>query len=137
MFVLPVRVKWLALLSMGFVFLQMLLGTNTEHVAIAVSLANYILFFGPVWLQHVRERGQVAERQQQFQIARQAEAEETLHHCKVCGRNEINAPDMEFRVASDGEEYCFLHLPSRRGEIEMPPPLPDAPENAASVNPSH
>ena len=39
-----------------------------------------------------RDRGRIAERQQQFQIARHTAEDETLHHCKVCGRNEVNAP---------------------------------------------
>ncbi len=43
------------------------------------------------------------------------DVEEALHHCKVCGRTEVTAPELEFRVAADGEEYCLTHLPSRRG----------------------
>ena len=46
---LPVRVKWVALFALGPVFLQMIGGGITEHVAIIVSLANYLIFFGPVW----------------------------------------------------------------------------------------
>ncbi len=124
MLFLPVRMKWIALFSLGLVLLRMAGGTLTDQVAIAISLGNYLVFFGPFWIQRVRERGKVAVRQQQFQIARQVGEDETLHHCKVCGRNEVNSPDLEFRVASDGEEYCLTHLPSRRPEMQMPPPLP-------------
>ena len=131
-FFVPVRVKWISLLAMGVVFVQLAEGTITEKVAITVSLANYLIFFTPVWFRHVREREGIAERRRQFQQtlatteAGPAE-EEPLHRCKVGGRTEASAPDLEFRVAGDGEEYCLAHLPSRRGEIKMPPPLPDPP----------
>ena len=33
--------------------------------------------------------------------------------CATCDRTEHDDPDLEFRVAADGEEYCKEHLPSR------------------------
>ncbi len=130
-FFVPVRVKWLSLFAMGVVFLQLGGGTITEKVAITVSLGNYLIFFVPVWFQHVREREGITARRQQYQQARSgdaastaAEVVEPLHRCKVCGRTEASTPDLEFRVAGDGEEYCLEHLPSRRLEMQMPPPLP-------------
>lgn len=37
-----------------------------------------------------------------------------LHECHICGRTEHTAPDRDFRVAADGEEYCDEHLPPRQ-----------------------
>jgi hypothetical protein len=37
---------------------------------------------------------------------------ESLHKCAVCGATELTDPNLEFRVARDGEEYCMKHLPS-------------------------
>lgn len=37
--------------------------------------------------------------------------EQALHRCARCGRTEHSAPEVEFRVARDGEEYCITHLP--------------------------
>ena len=125
--IIPVRVKWIALFSLGLVGLSLITGSVTTKVTIVVALANYLLFFGPSWLAYWREQGRTVARQQEFQVAAQPEAEETLHHCKVCGRTEVSSPELEFRVSSDGEEYCVAHLPSRRGAavpVEMPPPLP-------------
>ena len=34
-----------------------------------------------------------------------------FHRCAQCGKTEITAPDLEFRVSRNGEEYCFPHLP--------------------------
>jgi hypothetical protein len=123
-FVLPVRVKWIAFVSLGLAFIQFVMGTITSQLAILVSLVNYLIFFGPEWVRYAREHGKIVKRQQKFQVVQKVEPEETLHHCKVCGRTELTAPELEFRVAGDGEEYCVNHLPSRRLTAEMPPPLP-------------
>jgi len=39
------------------------------------------------------------------------EPEDSLHRCAFCGKTEISAPDTEFRISVDGEEYCRAHLP--------------------------
>ena len=123
-FVIPVRVKWIALFFLGLVGIKLIGGPATARLTILVSLVNYLLFFAPAWLTYWREQGRTAARRQQFQIAQHREPDETLHHCKTCGRTEVSSPELEFRVSSDGEEYCLAHLPSRRGVMEMPPPLP-------------
>ena len=114
-FIIPVRVKWVALFALAGVAMQLVVGDSTARLTIVVALANYLLFFGPTWLAYWREQGRTIARRQEFQVATQREVEETLHHCKVCGRTEVSSPELEFRVASDGEEYCVAHLPSKRG----------------------
>jgi hypothetical protein len=37
--------------------------------------------------------------------------DEALHRCAVCGATELTDPNLDFRVARDGEEYCIAHLP--------------------------
>lgn len=34
-----------------------------------------------------------------------------IHLCEVCGKTEHLDPDLEFRVGTDGKEYCEQHLP--------------------------
>jgi len=38
-------------------------------------------------------------------------ADDALHRCAVCGATELTDPNLDFRVARDGEEYCMAHLP--------------------------
>lgn len=38
----------------------------------------------------------------------------SLHRCNLCGKTEHTSPELEFRVAMDGEEYCYPHLPKVR-----------------------
>lgn len=126
-FIIPVRVKWIALISFGFVLLEFVFGSLSTKAAVVVSLANYIIFFGPEWVRQWREQGRTLKRRQEFQVVQAASKngeQETLHHCKVCGNTEVSAPEKEFRVAADGEEYCTVHLPSRQGPVGSPPPLP-------------
>ena len=124
-FFFSVRVKWIALISLFFELMQLLGDSMIGRLAIIVSLANYLLFFGQEWVRLWREQGRVAARQQKFQRdTRTDDDDAALHHCKVCGRTELTAPELEFRVAADGEEYCQTHLPSRRAATEIPPPLP-------------
>ncbi len=113
-FIIPVPAKWIALVSLGFTGLAFVDGSSSTRLAILVSLANYLLFFGYEWARIWREQGRTIARRQQFQMAARVEADETLHHCKICGATEASAPDREFRVAADGEEYCLTHLPSRQ-----------------------
>ena len=115
-FILPVPVKWIALVSFCSTAFAFLDGSTGVRLAIVVALANYLLFFGYEWARIWREQGRTVARRQQFQMAARVEAHETLHHCKVCGATEVSAPDREFRVAADGEEYCLMHLPSRQQE---------------------
>lgn len=123
-FMFSVGVKWIALLSLFYVLMHLIAGPTVLRLAIVISLANYLLFFGREWVRLWREQGRAAVRRQKFQIAAHNEEDEALHHCKTCGRTEVTAPEMEFRVAADGEEYCETHLPSRRTTADLPPPLP-------------
>lgn len=49
-------------------------------------------------------------RRHQFRSAISASSG-AIHHCQVCGKFEQDDPDLEFRVATDGHEYCEHHLP--------------------------
>ena len=121
-FVVPVRAKWLALATFVFLAMTFLGSVLVVRVGITVALANYLLFFGPSWVDHWREQSRIAKRQQEYQTAQHDEEgdDAALHHCRVCGRTELSSPELDFRVASDGEEYCLAHLPSRRGLQETP-----------------
>lgn len=66
----------------------------------------------------IRERIRRGIRQRAFRMAVKSretgESAEGFHRCAVCGRTELGAPDLVFRVAADGEEYCGEHLPKRK-----------------------
>lgn len=109
-FILPVKVKWLAYFSAALIFYGFVVGTNAYRMSVVAALSNYIIFFGPEFFYQVRHRKEVANRRQRFEMQSRA-ADEPLHRCAICGATEISDPNLDFRVARDGEEYCIAHLP--------------------------
>ena len=112
-FVLPVLVKWLAWLSAALLLLQFI-GTDSlaYRMAVVASLANFLIFFGPQTLSRALHGQQVAGRRREFAKASLPE-DEPLHRCVVCQRSDLSHPELEFRVARDGNDYCLEHLPAR------------------------
>lgn len=111
LFVLPMKVKWLAWISAALLLFGFATSPMSYRMALVVTFANYLIFFGPGIVRDVRNRQQVTGRRQRFEEAAQPE-DEALHHCATCGATEQTNPNLEFRVARDGEEYCLSHLPS-------------------------
>lgn len=111
LFVIPVRIVWVALFSAAV----MILGSVGQPPVVAATLGaaflNYMIFFrrdlpgifGKAMPRPVKQA-------QKSQAAAQ-----TLHRCEVCGKTEASHPDLDFRVSSDGHEYCREHLPVAPG----------------------
>jgi len=110
LFILPVKIKWLAWVFAAFLMFGFVLGSNSYRAALAVALANYFIFFGPEIVHQARHRRDVSTRRRRFE-AQSRSSTETLHRCAVCGATEVTDPNLDFRVARDGEEYCMTHLP--------------------------
>lgn len=111
-FVLPVLVKWIAWFSAATLLLRFVaIDDASFRMAMVASLANYLIFFGPQIVAGFRQRRQVDGRRREFAAA--SIADEPLHRCAVCQRSDLSHPDLEFRVARDGNDYCMEHIPSR------------------------
>ncbi len=103
--ILPVKVKWVAWISLAMTLLVFVVSGWAMRLAILASLANYILFFGPKFLREKRERHQTAQRRARFEADKPAKGA-PLHVCAGCGVTDVTRPDMDFRVAADGLDYC-------------------------------
>ncbi len=108
MFILPVQIRWLAIVLGGF----LLVGIVPQPWYIGFLLlgfANYILWAAvPAW----RGRSLAADpfkRKKKFE-KNKLSADDAFHECAVCGRTEISDPDLHFRMAEDGQEFCEEHL---------------------------
>ena len=110
MMLVPVKVKWMAWFSAAFILLGFVFGAWDYRLAVIAAFANYFLFFGKEIFQSAMSRREVETRRRRFASA-QVSDEDALHRCEVCGRTEHSAPELEFRVAKDGHEYCKEHLP--------------------------
>lgn len=111
LYILPVKVKWMAWVFGLFLILGFIMNGMSYRMAVIVALANYLIFFGPEIWREAGHRAEVAQRRKRFQKTTASE-EETIHCCEVCKRTEVSDPDLDFRVASDGHEYCVEHLPN-------------------------
>ncbi len=113
--ILPVKMKWVAIFSLIFPALAILTAPLLEKLAIILCLGNYLVFFGPSYFKGTLNAKKNSERQRRFERSK-IPANAALHTCVVCGATEVTHPDAEFRVSSDGHEYCVDHLPVRRTE---------------------
>jgi membrane associated rhomboid family serine protease len=116
-FILPAKVKWIAWVSAALLIFGFATSPNSYRMALVAAFANYFIFFGPEHFRAARNRHEVVGRRRRFEKKAQPE-DESLHHCATCGATEQSNPNLEFRVARDGEEYCLPHLPSAVAKVE-------------------
>jgi len=107
-FILPVKIKWLALLTwLGYAY-EILIGSWHTRLLVLASISNFLLFFGRdiLWRMKSGNRRMVAQARQ-FTGAKEA-----FHKCAICGITDISNPQMEFRYCSDcgGLGYCRDHI---------------------------
>jgi hypothetical protein len=118
--ILPMRVTWLAWLSGAGLMLGFLRNGWEFRLSVIAGLLNYFTFFGPELVRMARHRQQVAVRRSRFDRDVRTPASATMHECAVCHRTEVSAPDLEFRVGRDGQEYCLEHLPKAPAKNDAP-----------------
>lgn len=108
-FILPVKIKWLALLTWIIYAWSMLKGDPAERVAILAATGNFFLFFSQdLWL-----TAQMHSRKMQTQAERFAQAGAARHRCRICGKTELTNPEMDFRYCSKcagAQCYCPEHM---------------------------
>ena len=115
-FILPVKIKWLAWAYAAILLAGFVIGTNSYRMAVVAALSNYLIFFGPEIIHDARHRREVTTRRRRFEGQSRSETE-SIHKCAVCGATELSDPNLEFRVARDGEEYCVPHLPGAQTAV--------------------
>ena len=115
--VLPLKVKWLALLDLLLLAWDFYGGDISIRICIVMSLLNFLLFFLSSRDFRKIRPAEVKRRRQFRQAAGKTETtmkpEKVRHRCAVCGRTEKDNPDLEFRYCSkcNGNfEYCNDHL---------------------------
>jgi hypothetical protein len=125
-FVIPIRVKWLALLSLALVGYSFFMGDVGAKAAIAVALGNYLLFFAGHLVALARGRQlqmRQAVRRTQFRAAdvdgqrssstgMRTSASASGRACAICGARQQDGADI--RVCScekcaGPRELCLEH----------------------------
>jgi hypothetical protein len=119
-FVLPIKVKWLALLAwIGYAYV-LLVGNSIEQMMVLATVLNYLCFFGR---EHVREWKQ-GHRRRSFQSATKRAAAPAKHTCAVCGISSAESPRTLFRYCSkcSGQRcYCPDHIRDHEHVVDKEP----------------
>ena len=107
LFVIPMRIGWLALLSGILTAIGALSQSRAVQAALIITLLNYLLYFWPLLFLKWKTKKRVLSKKEPL-------VSEALHHCTTCHRTEQSAPDLHFRVTANGDEYCIEHLPKKQ-----------------------
>lgn len=107
-FILPVQVRWLALLGVAAI-ISLLVDDPVFIGFVILGLANYLLWAGIPALRGQARVMKSAGRKRKFE-KEAGGGDDAFHRCAKCGRTEVSDPDLEFRMSGDGEEYCEDHL---------------------------
>lgn len=131
-FVIPIKIKWLAMLD-GLYFVYAIVQAflpaygggvygiyyKANALAAFISILNFIIFFLSSRNMKPYSPGQMKRKNDFKRKMRQAErpvnvyANGAKHRCAVCGRTEMDDPNLEFRYCSKcngNYEYCQDHL---------------------------
>lgn len=121
-FVLPVKMKYLAILDGIFLAFTFITGDTMVKLLVVASVINFFLFFGREMFSHVKIKRKIHKKRSSFkrEVSKRRRRFNgeiprigTRHRCSVCGITENDDPDMDFRYCSSCEgdyEYCMDHL---------------------------
>lgn len=129
-FILPIQIKWLALLmwfGLGYSFVK---GDWMERVLILASVANYLVFFGKEHWSDLRS----GHRRRAFQSRAKEATKALVHKCRVCGLDSDSSPKTLFRYCSKCAGqccYCPEHIQNHEhvtedGETAADPRMVDS-----------
>lgn len=111
-FILPVKIKWLALFTWVLYLFEFIKGGWGERLQIVAAVGNFFLFFGgDLWQGAGLRRRQMAEKA--VRAARSGQAPEIRHRCRICGKTDRTHPQLDFRYCSKcaGDQcYCPEHI---------------------------
>jgi hypothetical protein len=110
-FILPVKVKWLALLRIALLVGTIISTPVFGLITAATVMTNYLLFFGGDMLRRMRG----AQRRSARKIEARAMAGMAFHTCSVCRATDKSDPELTFKyfpTIKGTECFCENHYPS-------------------------
>ena len=112
MFVIPVKMKWMAILYLIMQGYTLLVGGLSTKFAVAAALVNFGVFYLTT-RNFFRMSPKQIKRRTEFRQEVKRNTNITRHKCAICGRTEESNPELEFRFCSKcngNYEYCQEHL---------------------------
>ena len=123
MFIIPVKMKWMAIFYVVIVVYEMIqyvmVGAWYLVSPIVASLLNFIIFyfgtkdFSRYNPKEIHRRNEFRRAMEPQGRMKSGSGSVTKHKCAICGRTELDDPNLEFRFCSrcnGNYEYCQDHL---------------------------
>jgi membrane associated rhomboid family serine protease len=109
-FILPVRIKWLALLTwLGYAY-QIIFGDWATRLMVLAATANFLVFFAQDIITNLRYgRRQIVKKA----AGMTRKDDGPRHRCTTCGITDQSHPEMDFRYCPqcNGQHgYCREHI---------------------------
>ena len=113
-FIIPIKVKYLAYLDAALFVFGVITMSFPLNLLPVVAVLNYLVYCGD-WLfdffrpSHVRQRQKTVNFKREARRIRREQANKPYHYkCAVCGRTDVDHPELEFRYCSRCVGYhCF------------------------------
>jgi membrane associated rhomboid family serine protease len=109
-FILPVRMKWLALITwLGYAY-QFVFGDWATRILVFAAIANYLIFFARDIALNLRYGRRQFVKKASQSVRRD---EGPSHSCRTCGITDQSHPEMDFRYCPqcNGQHgYCREHI---------------------------
>ena len=119
MFIIPVKMKWMAIFYVVIVVYEMIqyvmAGAWYLVIPIVASLLNFIIFyfgtkdFSRYNPKEIHRRNEFRRAMEPQGRMKSGSGSVTKHKCAICGRTELDDPNLEFRFCSrcnGNYEYC-------------------------------
>ena len=123
MFIIPVKMKWMAIFYVVIVVYEVIqyvmAGAWYLVIPIVASLLNFIIFyfgtkdFSRYNPKEIHRRNEFRRAMEPQGRMKSGSGSVTKHKCAICGRTELDDPNLEFRFCSrcnGNYEYCQDHL---------------------------
>ncbi len=111
LFFIPVKIKYLALVNAAFFLLSVLTTAFPENLLPVVAVLNFLIFCGgelKSLLPRKQSRRTINFKRESARIRREQQDRLYTHKCAVCGRTDVDYPNLEFRYCSRCAGYhCF------------------------------
>lgn len=112
-FIIPIKMKWMAIVYAVFILYDFIAGNFISRVTIAASLLNFVVFFLSTKKGYSPKQQMRKKKYQKQSRPHMTYSNGARHRCAVCGRTELDNPNLEFRFCSKcngNYEYCQDHL---------------------------
>ena len=112
-FIIPIKMKWMAIVYAVFILYDFIAGNFISRVTIAASLLNFVVFSLSTKKGYSPKQQMRKKKYQKQSRPHMTYSNGARHRCAVCGRTELDDPNLEFRFCSKcngNYEYCQDHL---------------------------